>query len=126
MTFYDNFKNLCLERGKSPSGVATELKISSGTVSNWKATGRKPSSQILQKIATYFGVSTDYLLHGGEESPKAFVTYDPDVEIFECIEMLKDERIRRLLLKLKRASAEDLSKVIGMIDVLGIGGEVDG
>jgi transcriptional regulator with XRE-family HTH domain len=122
--FYDTIKELCKRRGVSLSQMAKDIHISTGTVQAWKM-GSVPQGATLKKLTDYFEVSTDYLLTGSD-APKVVVTYDPDVEIFECIEMLKDERIRKLLLKLKRASAEDLSKVIGMIDVLGIGGEVDG
>ena len=122
--FYDTIKELCKRRGVSLSQMAKDIHISTGTVQAWKM-GSVPQGATLKKLTDYFEVSTDYLLTGSDV-PKVVVTYDPDAEIFACIEMLKDERIRKLLLKLKRASAEDLSKVIGMIDVLGIGGEVDG
>ncbi len=124
MDFYEIVKELCDKRGITLSRMASDINISNGTINAWK-NGSQPKADIVRKVASYFGVSADYLLTGSD-APKVVVTYDPDAEIFACIEMLKDERIRKLLLKLKRASAEDLSKVIGMIDVLGIGGEVDG
>lgn len=65
--FFELFKKLCQENGKSPSAVAKDLKIASGTVSEWKK-GRVPQNATLYKIADYFGVSVDYLL-GKEEAP---------------------------------------------------------
>lgn len=62
--FYDIYKNLCQSIGKSPTAVSVELGISRGTVSNWKNKGAVPSGEILQKIAEYFDVTTDFLLYG--------------------------------------------------------------
>lgn len=59
--FFEIFAKLCAEIGKSPNGVAKELSISSGSVSEWKK-GRSPQNATLLKIAKYFDVSVDYLL----------------------------------------------------------------
>ena len=64
--FWDNFDRLCKNNGKSANGVAKELGIASGTVTNWKKKGSKPNGKILDKIASYFGVSVDYLLYGAD------------------------------------------------------------
>lgn len=62
--FYDNFEKLCRENGKTPVGVARELGISRGSPSNWKQNGNIPHAPTLQKIADYFGITTDQLLNG--------------------------------------------------------------
>lgn len=59
--FWDNFYNLCLQKGISPNAAAKEMKISSGTVTEWK-NGREPQNATLRKVADYFGVTVDYLL----------------------------------------------------------------
>jgi repressor LexA len=59
--FWEIFSKLCLQRGKSPNAVAKELKISSGSVTNWK-NGTIPNNSALLKLANYFNVSVDYLL----------------------------------------------------------------
>lgn len=63
--FYDNYVRLCNSISKSPSAVAVELGLKKATVTRWKK-GGNPTDANLQKIAVYFGVSTDYLL--GKES----------------------------------------------------------
>lgn len=68
--FYDVYLALCKERQKSPSSVANELGINKSNVSNWKNNGYTPRGAALQKIADYFGVSSDYLL-GGEDKALA-------------------------------------------------------
>ena len=65
--FWEIFSRLCSQRGKSPNAVAKELKISSGSITNWK-NGTIPNNSALLKIANYFNVSVDYLL-GKEETP---------------------------------------------------------
>lgn len=65
--FWDNYVKLCNAAGKSPNGVAEELKISSGSITGWKK-GAVPRSTTLQKIADYFNVSVAYLM-GAEEEP---------------------------------------------------------
>lgn len=54
--FWLNYSLLCAQIDKSPSALAKELGISSGTVSGWKR-GVIPNQKTLQKIADYFGLS---------------------------------------------------------------------
>ena len=60
--FYDVYCQLCKDYGITPSGAAKEIGFSKGTVSTWKSRGTTPASELLNKIAEYFHVSTDYLL----------------------------------------------------------------
>lgn len=65
--FYDVFKQLCEEKGISPTKASTEIGFSKGSVSYWKkryneGNDAKPDSYTAAKIADYFGVSVDYLL----------------------------------------------------------------
>ena len=66
MNFWNTFYNLCINVGKSPNAVASELNISSGTITWWKK-GKVPHPSTAQKIANYFNVSVGYLL-GYEQS----------------------------------------------------------
>ena len=65
--FYDNFKKLCEENNEKPTPVAQKLGCSSSNVALWKK-GSTPRPAVLQKIADYFGVSTQYLLFGSDEN----------------------------------------------------------
>lgn len=62
--FYDRFKALCESKGVSCSKAAEEIGLSNATPTCWKKRGLTPSGETLTRIAEYFGVSTDYLLHG--------------------------------------------------------------
>lgn len=63
--FYTRFKELCDENGVRPTAVMRELNISPSSPGRWKA-GSVPYGATVRKIADYFGVTTDYLLHGGD------------------------------------------------------------
>lgn len=64
IVFYDVYLSLCKRSNKKPSVIAAELGINKSNVSNWKNNGYTPRGEALQKIADYFGVTTDYLLTG--------------------------------------------------------------
>ena len=63
--FYDIFANLCSQNKVSPSAVVKAIGLNKSSATYWKK-GTTPSSDTLQKLADYFGVSVDYLL-GKEE-----------------------------------------------------------
>lgn len=60
---YENIERLCKENGTNITAMCKEIGVSRSALSEFKA-GRTQtlSSRILQKIAEYFSVSTDYLL----------------------------------------------------------------
>ena len=68
--FYDRFKQLCEQKGVSCNKAALEIGLSNATPTKWKKTGATPIGETLDRIAAYFGVTTDYLL-GKEENKKA-------------------------------------------------------
>ena len=61
--FYDNVVKLCEQNGIKITKFAKTLGLSSSAPTYWKS-GSVPKSDTLQRIADYFGVTTDYLLHG--------------------------------------------------------------
>jgi len=60
---------LCREKGISANKMLQEAGLSKSVIDNIKRQ-RAPSSEILLTVATYFDVSTDYLL-GVTDRPKA-------------------------------------------------------
>lgn len=101
--FYDNFKALCEQRGERPTPVAQKLGCSSSNVVMWK-NGSTPRPAVLQKIAEYFGVNTQYLLFGPEKSSPAHVDE----------RALNEELISRLLL----LTPEEMQKVDAFVQGL--------
>lgn len=106
MDFYTIYKALCVEIGKSATGVALELGVHRSTVSNWK-NGGAPRQEILNKIANYFDVSVDYLLGNTDIKKKA----TPKEQL------LTDEQ-EALLNYCSDLSNDDLEKVIDYIELL--------
>ena len=73
--FWDVFYKLCRDNGIFPNNVAKEIGVSSGSITSWKR-GTVPQGATLQKIASYFNVTMDYLLGNApapaeEKSPAA-------------------------------------------------------
>ena len=68
--FFDIFKLLCEKKGVSPKKATEDIGLSNSITTRWKKTGATPKGDTLQRIADYFGVTTDYLLTG-EETKKA-------------------------------------------------------
>lgn len=67
--FYDRFRQLCESKGVSCNKAALEIGLSNATPTKWRKTGATPTGETLDRIAKYFGVTTDYLL--GKETEKA-------------------------------------------------------
>lgn len=66
--FFDIFYDLCQQKGVSCKKAAEEIGLSNSITTKWKKTGATPGGDTLQRIAKYFGVSTDFLL-GKEKTP---------------------------------------------------------
>jgi transcriptional regulator with XRE-family HTH domain len=62
--FYDRFRQLCESKGVSCNKAALEIGLSNATPTKWRKTGATPTGETLDRIAKYFGVTTDYLLTG--------------------------------------------------------------
>lgn len=66
MCIIDRINRLLRERGISAAKMMRDLNFSSGLYSQWKSMGRIPSTDKIEVIASYLGVSTDYLISGEE------------------------------------------------------------
>ena len=56
---FDRVVELCKEKGISQRKLQEDVGMSTGALSKWKTS--MPNTQLLQKVADYFNVSTDYL-----------------------------------------------------------------
>lgn len=106
--FWETFVELCNNRGTKPNPVAKELGIPSGSVTDWKK-GRIPRGATLQKIANYFGVTTDYLLGAGTASE-----FNPRVLTTKPIGLTPDEIA---LVEAYRAKPELAPAVRKLLDI---------
>lgn len=88
--FFDIYSELCAAKGKTVYKVTQELGLNRSAVAKWK-NGSKPNGTTLEKMAEYFGVTTDYLL--GKESGPVDVTD----ELTEYLQELKSRPEMRML-----------------------------
>jgi repressor LexA len=77
IVFYDIFEDLCKEKGVTPNRACIEMGLSRSVAAKWKNTGANPSASIVPKIASYFGVTADYLL-GSDQNKKAVTNKGDD------------------------------------------------
>lgn len=68
MTLFERVKELCQKRGITLQSLAENTKMSINTLYKWKS--HTPNVDALQRVADYFGVSTDYLL-GRTDNPNS-------------------------------------------------------
>jgi len=65
MTIYQRIKGLASEKNISIRELESTLKLANGTLSKWKD---RANTEKLQKVATFFNVSVDYLLGNVEKA----------------------------------------------------------
>ncbi|WP_432354247.1 helix-turn-helix domain-containing protein [Anaerotruncus rubiinfantis] len=110
--FYNRFCELCAEQHIAPTTFTENtLKMSKGNVSKWKD-GKPPKSDTVQKIAAYFGVSTDYLLGNTDIKNKPAATEDD--------ELLKNPEMREALIWFRSHSPEDQKRALNLLKALDI------
>lgn len=114
--FWNNFYQLCESKNLKPLNVVKELGIATGSITKWK-NGTMPSMKNLEKIATYFGVSVDYLFaeHNNTEKPSV----GDDDELEEYLEELKNRPEMKMLFSLaKGATKQDVEQAVAIIEAL--------
>lgn len=66
MNFFERLTALMKENGLSQAALEKEIGISNGSVTKWKES--TPNSNTMNKLAEYFGVTTQYLLTGEDRN----------------------------------------------------------
>ncbi len=107
METYNRIVQLCAARGIRLSSLAQDIGIRSSVFTELKkGRTRQLSAKTLQKVADYFGVSTDSLLESGENAQA---------------DAVRDELYakRRLLFDMsEKASAETLDTILKIVGAL--------
>ena len=99
--FFDRISALCKERGTSPSAVAREIGLNNSSATYWKR-GSIPKGDTLQKLAIYFGVTTDYLL-GNVSDPFFYLDNERiirEINSYSDDDLIPEKRITVALSKL--------------------------
>lgn len=74
--FAQRFKYLRQSKGLNQVQLGENLGVKKQTISNWENDNIMPSTEMLEKIATFFQVSTDYLLGRENVSMEGVLTMD--------------------------------------------------
>ena len=69
-TFYARFMEICKKNGVKPTPLIKSLGLSTGNLKKWSE-GSTVNSDIVKKLAAYFGVSPGYFFSEDEEQPIA-------------------------------------------------------
>ena len=113
--FYDLFCQLCEKKGVSVTRATVEMGLSRTIGSKWKRTDATPNGETLNRIAEYFGVTTDYLLTGEESKKAAIDTVDDDLR--EYLDELRNRPEKRLLFSVtKNATRSQIEAIVRMIE----------
>lgn len=73
--FFDKFKQLCDDRGITPSKAAIAMGLSNSTPTKWKKYGVTPDGKTLTKVCDFFGVSVDFFLGSEDAAQLAYWGY---------------------------------------------------
>lgn len=71
MSLGERIKELRKTKKLTQVEFARIFQISNGTIAMWETDKRQPDFNMLQKLADYFGVTTDYLLGRETQSEKS-------------------------------------------------------
>ena len=106
---YDRIKHLCNLNGISVNKLEKELGISKGYLS--KIDNVKPSNERLNKIASYFNVSLEYLTTGEEKSTEnAYYFNEETAKVAQ--EIFENKELRALFDATRDSDPEDLGHYI--------------
>lgn len=109
MDFFTNYNQLCKAAGKSANGVAKELGVASGSVTQWKR-GSTPRPATIEMIADYFGVTPEELLFGIKKEPS--IPTDEELDKNDAISNFRDN----VLYHFPDATPQDVSALMNAIE----------
>lgn len=89
--FWERFTKECELKGVKPNQIATEIGVSSGTLTKWKK-GTLPNVDKLIAVSSYFGVTTDYLL-GLSEKTTLEDRFFPEITMALQEKAINDENV---------------------------------
>lgn len=97
--FFETLEALMNERKITQKQFADEIGIGKNTQAYWRKQSILPRQYVLDKIASYFGVTADYLLGQDDSAPEA----TEETRVMLAYSKASDEvkRAIRILLKLE-------------------------
>lgn len=93
-TIYDRIKLLCAKKEITIAKLEVELGIANGSIKRWGVKSY-PSADKIVKVASYFNVSTDYILvHSDVEGSISEILGDEDIISFQRAKEIIPERYK--------------------------------
>mgnify|MGYP003623740573 CR=1 FL=1 len=110
MSFPQMLALIMKERSVSAYRLSKDLAVSPSSVRNWLDGKTTPSAEVIQRLADYFEVSTDYLL--GKESPgeETIVFDDLSYAMYGGMKELDDEHKEMMVDYMKYLLAKQKEK----------------
>lgn len=62
MYFSKNIKHLRVLKGLTTRQLGDEIDVSQGTISRWETATAEPGSEMIQRVATFFGLPVEYFI----------------------------------------------------------------
>ena len=107
METYDVIKRLCEENGIAMTALEQKLGFGRGSIGKLKTSSRSMTSERLQKVADFFGVSPEYLMTG--EQPESYYV---NPETADMAQKLYDNKDLRLLFDASRNATPEQLRLI--------------
>lgn len=107
--FGDVFKELRLEKKISQDKIAEDLDISQPLIAKWESHQSTPSPEMLDYIADYFNVSTDYLIGRSKYRNLEAENNELDNLLFSKAKTLTDDE-KKAVLHVINAIHKDIDK----------------
>lgn len=112
MTIKETVTDLCRKKGIPRSKMEKDLGLGNGTSGKWDTS--VPGAPILKKVADYFEVSIDYLMHGKDDfADESYYINEETSQIAQTI--FENKELRLLFDAAEDASPEDLMTVHSML-----------
>lgn len=110
--FASRLKELRINKGISQLGLAEILGMSQQAIGKWETGKATPDYENLKKLASFFNVSTDYLLGNNPTNPPKM---DNDNILDEDVKMLARNKMKDMLPEEREKKKKQLNKIIEMM-----------
>lgn len=111
--FADIIKTLRRSKGVSQQELATAIGLSQQAVNRWENHQAVPSADVVKKIVTYFGISSDYFL--GTQGGRCGILSGDEIRLVEGYRQLNSKSknlVKALINHLTEETAADESPTV--------------
>ena len=121
ISFAPRLRELRKERDLSQKSLADAVGVDRTAIAKYETGASGAKAEMLEKLATFFGVTTDYLLGRSDiksPAPEASGT-DDEAEIRRFLQQIKDDPSTRMMFDLaKGATLEEIKATVAFLKML--------